>query len=74
MGAQFGEVGHRTTTILTSQFRQHPDHEQTRQGVVPTTSVSMISNGLPARRTAPPNQTPALSEEEKADAKVLYRS
>src|SRR5713101_3367310 len=46
MGAQFGPVCHRTTTILTSQFRQHPDHEQTRQGVLPTTSVSMIRNGL----------------------------
>src|SRR2546423_2166128 len=48
MGTQFGPVSHRTTAILTCQFRQYSDHEQTGQRILQATSVSMIRNRLQA--------------------------
>jgi hypothetical protein len=39
-------MSHTPTALLTSQFRENPDHKQTRQGGGRAASVTMIGNGL----------------------------
>src|SRR5260370_32127761 len=43
---QFRPMGHATTAILTRQFDEQSNQQQTRKGVLQTTSVPMIRNGL----------------------------
>jgi len=71
---QFRPMGHATTAILTRQFGEQSNQQQTRPAGI-ADHVDHVDQGWFAdRHTALPNQTARLSREEKDGSKVLYRS
>lgn len=44
LGAQFGPMSHTAAAILPGSLGKYSDHEQCRQGVLPTTAVTMIGD------------------------------
>src|SRR5947209_5788928 len=74
MPAQFGPMSHPTTAILTCQFCQNSDHEQTR----PEDSAPHVDDddreSFVSRHRARLNQKATLPWEEGGKPKLLYLS